>query len=71
MPQLKIIEFLCWKALESQKEMGREVHHYYLICFGYRLAACFEHRGTPESPARVPTLEPDEASICVRYIPTL
>lgn len=34
---------------------------------GYRRAfhlACFEHRGTPEFPARVATLEPDEKVTC-------
>lgn len=37
---------------------------------GYRRAfhlACFEHRGTPELPARVATLESDDAAICWGY----
>lgn len=33
--------------------------------FEYVLPACFDHRGTPENPARTCTLEASQGAICV------
>jgi len=34
----------------------------------YVFAACIDHRGTPESPARTCTLEEKEGAICVSVL---